>query len=119
MGREVGGAAGGFVGDSVVRFSVGECVRNAVDGDSVGRVVGDAVIGDSVGESVGSAVTGDWVGKSVGDSVGGDLVGGAVLLQKSASYAAMLNKAQPESFWGKYPSILNVGLTDSSSPVQA
>ena len=76
------------------------------------------VIGDSVVESVGSAIIGDWVGKSVGDSVVGDSVGGTVLLQKAASYAALLNKAQPESFWGKYPIILNVGLTDSSSPVQ-
>ena len=76
------------------------------------------VIGDSVGKSVGSAVIGDWVGKYVGDSVGGNLLGGSVLFQKAASYAEMLNKAHPESSWGKYPSILNVGLADLSSPIQ-
>ena len=56
------------------------------------------VIGDSVVESVGSAIIGDWVGKSVGNSVVGDLVGGTVLLQKAASYAALLNKSKPESY---------------------
>ena len=56
------------------------------------------MIGDSVVESVSRAVTGDWVGKYVEDSVCVDLVGGALLLQKAVSYAALLNKAKPESY---------------------
>ena len=47
---------------------------------------------------MGRADTGNWVRKYVEDSVFVYLVGGALLLQKAASYAALLNKSKPESY---------------------
>ena len=69
---------GTIVGDSVIIFSVGDEV-----GDAVGYEVGDAVgdeVGDAVGDEVGDVV-GDEVGDSVRDVVGDedDIVGENVL----------------------------------------
>jgi hypothetical protein len=85
VGRAVGGAVRGAVGDAV-SDAVGGAVRGAVD-DAVGRAVSGAVRGavrDAVGRAVSDAVSdavGDAVGRAVGGAVRGavgDAVGGAV-----------------------------------------